>query len=233
VTPIVPAGGRAGRGLRTPAAAFGGSEAAIESSALNYPDFVVFDIDPFIFPEGQKPVVRHGEKDPDYSRPGFAAARRAALWVRGALDGLGLRAFVKTSGKTGLHVFVPIRRRYTYAQTHAFAKTLVEWLAAQHPAELTTAWAVDQRVGKVFLDYNQNARGKTIAGVYSLRPIPEAAVSVPVTWEELEAGFDPLRWTIETVFDRLARTGDLWAGLLDAAQELHLGGPEGARARGR
>src|SRR5579864_280515 len=232
-TPIVPAGGRAGRGPRTPAAAFGGSEAAIESSALNYPDFVVFDIDPFIFPEGQKPVVRHGEKDPDYSRPGFAAARRAALWVRGALDGLGLRAFVKTSGKTGLHVFVPIRRRYTYAQTHAFAKTLVEWLAAQHPAELTTAWAVDQRVGKVFLDYNQNARGKTIAGVYSLRPIPEAAVSVPVAWDELEAGFDPLRWTITTVFDRLARTGDLWAGLLDAAQELHLGGGGGAPARGR
>ena len=233
VAPIPPGRGQAGRGARRPATTFGGSEAAIEASTLNYPDVVVFDIDPFIFPEGQKPVVRHGEKDPDYSRPGFAAARRATLRVRDALDGLGLRAFVKTSGKTGLHVVVPIRRRYPYTQTHAFAKTLVEWLTARHPDELTTAWAVEQRVGKVFLDYNQNARGKTMASIYSLRPIPEAAVSVPVTWEELEAGFDPLQWTIETVFDRLARTGDLWAGLLDAAQELDLGGREGARARGR
>jgi bifunctional non-homologous end joining protein LigD len=229
------------RGHR-PAATFGGSEAAIEASTLNYPDFVVFDIDPFLFPKGEKPVVRHGEKDPDYSRRGFGAARQATLWVRGALDELGLRAFVKTSGKTGLHVVVPIVRRYTYAETHAFARTLVEWLTAQHPDDLTTAWAVEQRVGKVFLDYNQNARGKTMASVYSLRPIPEATVSVPVTWAELEAGFDPLQWTIETVFDRLAQTGDLWAGVLDAAQELNLrpahraggqGGQSPARAEGR
>ena len=216
VTPIP------GRGVRRPTTTFSGSEAAIEGSTLNYPDFVVFDVDPFIFPAGQKPVVRHGEKDPEYSRRGFAAARQATFWVRDALEGLGLRAFVKTSGKTGMHVLVPIKRRYTYAQTHAFAKTLVEWLTAQHPDELTTAWAVEQRVGKVFLDYNQNVRGKTMASVYSLRPIPEAAVSMPVTWEELEAGFDPLQWTIETVFDRLARTGDVWAHILDAAQELHL-----------
>ncbi|HLW46877.1 MAG TPA: non-homologous end-joining DNA ligase [bacterium] len=227
------------RGANRPATVFGGSEAVIEASTLNYPDFVVFDIDPFLFPKGEKPVVRHGEKDPDYSRQGFAAARRATLWVREALDQLGLRAFVKTSGKTGLHVVVPLKRRYTYAQTHAFARTFAEWLTAQHPDELTTAWAVEQRVDKVFLDYNQNARGKTMASVYSLRPIPEATVSVPVKWEELEAGFDPLEWTIETVFDRLARTGDLWAGVLDAAQELNLrgagtpAGPQQARAEGR
>ena len=213
-----------GRSPRRPAATFGGSEAGIGASVLNYPDVVVFDIDPFLFPKGQKPVVRHGEKDPDYSRSGFAAARHAGLWVRDALAGLGLTSFLKTSGKTGLHVFVPIRRRYRYAQTHAFARTLAEWLTGQHPGELTTAWAVDQRVGKVFLDYNQNVRGKTIAGVYSLRPIPEAAVSVPVTWDELDAGFDPLQWTIETVFDRLAKVGDLWAHLLDEVQDLDLGG---------
>lgn len=231
VTPISPAREGWPRGARRPTTVFGGSEAAIASSTLNFPDVVVFDIDPFIFPKGETPVVRHGEKDPDYSRRGFAGARRAALWVREALDGLGLRAFVKTSGKTGLHVLVPIRRRYTYAQTHAFAKTLLEWLAAGHPDELTTAWPVEQRIGKVFLDYNQNARGKTMASVYSLRPIPEAAVSVPVTWEELEAGFDPLQWTIVTVFDRLARAGDPWAGILDAAQELNLDGGEKSRAK--
>ncbi len=209
-----------GRGRGRPGTSFAGSERAIEGSVLNYPDFVVFDIDPFLYPEGQGPTRRHGELDPDYTRRGFEAARQAALWLAEALQPLGLRAYPKTSGKTGLHVFLPIARRYTYAETHAFAKTIAGWLAGRHPEELTVAWAVRERVGKVFLDYNQNARGKTLAGVYSLRPVPQATVSVPVTWEELRVGVDPLAWTIETVFDRLRRAGDLWAGILDAAQDL-------------
>ncbi len=211
-----------GRGPARPTASFAGSEAAIERSVLNYPDFVVFDIDPFVFPEGARPAKRHGEYDPDYTRRGFEAARQAALWLGDALDALGLRSFLKTSGKTGLHVFVPVARRYTYAQTHAFAKTTAEWLVRQHADVLTTAWAVRERVGKVFLDYNQNVRGKTLASVYSLRPVPEATVSVPVTWDELRAGFDPLVWTISTVADRLRHVGDLWAGILDAGQRLEI-----------
>jgi bifunctional non-homologous end joining protein LigD len=214
ITPV------AARRKDRPGTAFSGSEEAIAGSALNYPDFVVFDIDPFLFPEGKGPSKRHGEYDPDYTRKGFEAARQAALWLGEALDGLGLRAFAKTSGKTGLHVFVPIVRRYTYAQTHAFAKTVTTWLTQQHPEALTTAWAVPERVGKVFLDYNQNVRGKTLASVYSLRPVPQATVSVPVTWEELRTGFDPLQWTIATVFDRLERAGELWADILKAAQAL-------------
>jgi bifunctional non-homologous end joining protein LigD len=209
-----------GRGRDRPGTTFAGSEEAIERSTLNYPDFVVLDIDPFLFPEGKGPTKRHGEFDPDYTHKGFEAARTAALLLGTALDGLGLRSFVKTSGKTGLHVFIPIERRYTYEQTHAFAKTMTTWLASQHPDTLTTAWSVRDRVGKVFLDYNQNLRGKTLASVYSLRPVPEATVSVPVTWEELRAGVDPLQWTIATVFDRLERVGDLWAKILDAAQPI-------------
>jgi len=211
-----------GRGPARPATSFAGSEAAIEGSVLNYPDFVIFDIDPFVFPEGVQPTKRHGEYDPDYTRRGFEAARQAALWLGEALDAVGLRSFLKTSGKTGLHAFVPIARRYTYAQTHAFAKTTADWLVRQHPDALTTAWAVRERVGKVFLDYNQNVRGKTLASVYSLRPVPDATVSVPVTWDELRAGFDPLVWTISTVADRLRRVGDLWAGILAAAQRLEI-----------
>ena len=203
-----------------PPASFAGSEDAIAASILNYPDFVVFDIDPFLFPPGTGPTLRHGEHDPDYTHRGFEAARRAALWLGDALEALGLRAFAKTSGKTGLHVFVPIVRKYTYAQTHAFAKTMATWLLQRHPEELTTAWGVEERVGKVFLDYNQNVRGKTLAGIYSLRPVPQATVSVPVTWAELRAGFDPLAWTNTTVFDRLARVGDLWADILKSAQSL-------------
>jgi len=205
-----------------PPASFAGSEDAIAQSILNYPDFVVFDIDPFLFPPGTGPTLRHGEHDPDYTHRGFEAARRAALWLGDALEALGLRAFAKTSGKTGLHVFVPIVRKYTYAQTHAFAKTMATWLLQRHPEELTTAWGVDERVGKVFLDYNQNVRGKTLAGIYSLRPVPQATVSVPVTWAELRVGFDPLAWTSTTVFDRLARVGDLWADVLKSAQTLEV-----------
>jgi len=209
-----------GRRRDRPGAGFAGSEEAIAKSTLNVPDFVVFDIDPFLFPEGTGPTRRHGEYDPDYTRKGFEAARQAALWLGEALEGLGLRAFAKTSGKTGLHVFIPIARRYTYAQTHAFAKTMATWLVRQHPGALTTAWSVRDRVGKVFLDYNQNVRGKTLASIYSLRPVPQATVGVPVTWDELRAGLDPLRWTITTVFDRLERVGDLWADILNAAQEI-------------
>ena len=215
---VTPVAGR--RGARP--GAFSGSEETIAKSALNLPDFVVFDIDPFLFPEGTGPTRRHGELDPDYTRKGFEAARQAALWLGEALEGLGLRAFLKTSGKTGLHAFIPIVRRYTFAQTHAFAKTMATWLTGQHPDALTTAWSVRDRVGKVFLDYNQNLRGKTLASIYSLRPVPQATVSVPVTWDELRAGFDPLRWTIATVFDRLERVGDLWADVLEAAQEIAL-----------
>jgi bifunctional non-homologous end joining protein LigD len=211
-----------GRGRDRPGTAFSGSEEAIGGSTLNSPDFVVFDIDPFLFPPGQGPTRRHGELDPDYSRRGFEAARQAALWLGDTLEALGLRGFVKTSGKTGLHVFVPIVRRFTYAQTHAFAKTVTAWLSQQHPEALTTAWAVPERLGRVFLDYNQNIRGKTLASIYSVRPVPEATVSMPVTWEELRTGFDPLVWTTRTVFDRLARVGDLWANILEAGQGLEL-----------
>lgn len=181
-----------------------GSEEAISRSPLNYPDFVVFDLDP-------APAAQ-----------GFEAARRAALWLGELLEELGLRSFVKVSGQTGLHVFVPIVRRYTFSQTHAFAKTVAAWLVQQHPDALTDAWAVRDREGKVFIDYNQNVRGKTLASVYSLRPVPEATVSVPVTWEELRAGVDPLRWTITTVFDRLARVGDLWRDILTTRQRLEI-----------
>ncbi len=230
---VAPVRGRSPRGARSsrPAGSFAGSERAIEESALNYPDFVVFDIDPFLFPEGKGPTRRHGEYDPDYTRRGFEAARQAALWLGSALESIGLTSFAKTSGKTGLHVFVPIARRHTYAHTHAFAKTTAEWLAHQHPDNLTTAWAVRDRVGKVFLDYNQNVRGKTLASVYSLRPVPDATVSVPVTWDELRAGFDPLQWTIATVFDRLERVGDLWAGILKEAQRLNVSAADSGRKR--
>ncbi|MDR7595481.1 MAG: non-homologous end-joining DNA ligase [Armatimonadota bacterium] len=199
---------------------FSGSEEALERSVLNYPDFVVLDLDPFLLPEGEGLRRRGREYDPEYSRRGFEAARQAALWLEEVLSGLGLRAFVKTSGKTGLHVFVPVRRTYTYRETHAFAKTVCGWLSQRHPDVLTVAWRVRDRVGKVFLDYNQNVRGKTLAVAYSLRPTPQATVSVPVTWDELRAGFDPLQWNARTVPERLRQRGDPWQDILAHPQQL-------------
>src|SRR5439155_358887 len=142
----------------TAGTAFATSEQALRDSTLNRPDYVVFDVDPYLFPDNKLPQ-RKGEKDPDYSRRGFDAAVEAALLLRDVLKRLKLDGFVKTSGKTGLHLFVPIVRRYTFEQTHAFAKTVTQYLEGLHPGKVTTAWAAEQRVGKVFLDYNQNRLG--------------------------------------------------------------------------
>ncbi len=196
------------------------SEAALRNSVLNFPDQLVFDVDPYIFPKGQQPRKGPGEKDPDYSRRGFEAAREAAFELRRLLEGMGLQTFVKTSGKTGLHLYVPIARRYTYDETHAFAKAICQFLAGEHPDRLTTEWAVERRVGKVFLDYNQNRLGATLASAYSLRPTPQATVSTPVTWRELERGFDPLTFTYETVPVRLRKTADPWKEMGKLHQRL-------------
>ena len=198
---------------------FGASEADLRESVLNRPDFVVFDIDPYLFPDDKLPQ-RKGEKDPDYSRRGFDAARDAAHLVRGVLNQLKLKSFLKTSGKTGLHVFVPLVRRYTFEQTHEFAKTVTQYLEGRHPKRLTTAWAAEKRVGKVFLDYNQNRLGATLASAYSVRPTPEATVSLPLAWKDLDQDLDPLSFTLRTVSVYLKRRKDPWADILAVPQRL-------------
>ncbi len=214
------------RGAEGPRAGveFARSETSRRESVLNRPDYIAFDIDPYIFPDNKLPQ-RKGEKDPDYSRRGFDAATEAAFSLRKILKSLALESFVKTSGKTGLHVFVPIERRYTYEQTHAVAKTITQHLEAQHPKTITTEWDTAKRVGKVFLDYNQNRLGATLASAYSVRPTPEAGVSWPLTWSELEAGLDPLEFTLQSIPERIKGRRDPWRTLLAKPQRLekHLG----------
>ncbi|HEY3247808.1 MAG TPA: hypothetical protein VGK88_05920 [bacterium] len=225
ITPVARGeGGRAPNrsrrsGPRPAGTEFAGSEDGLRGSALNRPDYVVFDIDPYIFPDNKLPQ-RKGEKDPDYSRRGFDAATEAAFALRKILRDLALDSFVKTSGKTGLHVFVPIERRYTFDQTHAVAKTITQYLESQQPQKITTEWDTAKRVGKVFLDYNQNRIGATLASAYSVRPTPEAGVSFPLTWKELEAGLDPLEFNLRTVPDVMARRRDPWKTLLAKPQRL-------------
>jgi bifunctional non-homologous end joining protein LigD len=181
---------------------------------VGYPDFIVFDLDPYIY-SGRE--ARGAE--PELNRSAFARTCEVALWLRDILHGLSLSSFVKTSGRTGLHVYVPILRQFDYRAVRSAAETIGRYLRQGHPGEITMDWPVEKRTGKVFLDYNQNMRGKTLASVYSARPAPEATVSVPLRWDELGEVY-PTDFTILTTPGRLSQVGDLWAGILDARRDL-------------
>ena len=179
-----------------------------------YPDFIIFDIDPYIY-SGKEAVGA----EPELNRAAFSRTCQVALKLKETLESLSFPSFVKTSGRTGLHVFVPILRKLDFHATHSAAETLSRFLRQQHPAEITVDWTVEKRTGKVFLDYNQNVRGKTLASIYSPRPSPEASVSVPLRWDELDKVY-PTDFTILTTPDRLAEVGDLWANILEAKIDL-------------
>jgi bifunctional non-homologous end joining protein LigD len=164
------------------------------------PDFALFDLDPT--PEA-----------------GFAASAEVALLVRDALAAVDLRGYPKTSGADGVHVLVPLARRYGYDQTRGLVLAVTRALASMRPDLVTTEWSKAKRHG-VLIDANQNGPGRTIAFAYSVRPMPGAPVSAPVTWDELEAGVDPGDFTMAVVLDRLSRLGDLHAPVLEDHQAL-------------
>lgn len=193
---------------------FAGSLERIERSVLNYPDFIVFDLDPFIYSGREAPGA-----EPELNREAFARTCEAARWLKELLDSLGLPSFVKTTGRTGLHIYVPIVRRLDFDAARAACETVGRFLVRAHPAQITMEWAVGRRTRKVFVDYAQNVRGKTLASVYSPRAAPEAPVSMPVRWDELERIY-PTEFTLLTAPGRLASVGDLWAGILDAKRDL-------------
>jgi len=181
---------------------------------LGYPDFIIFDLDPYIY-SGREP---HGA-EPELSRAGFAKVTEVAWWLKETLDELSLSAFIKTSGKTGLHVYVPIVRNLDYKAVRAAAETIGRFLLQRHPAEITMEWTQRKRMGKVFVDHNQNVRGKTLASAYSPRPDPEATISTPLRWEELGKVY-PTDFSVLTLPDRLKATGDLWADIISAKRDL-------------
>jgi bifunctional non-homologous end joining protein LigD len=164
------------------------------------PDFVLFDLDP----------------SPDV---GFAETVEVALLVKQALDAFGLVGFPKTSSAEGMHVLVPIERRYTYDDTRQFAEIVGGAIARTHRGLATTEWTKSKRRG-VLIDANQNGEGKTIASVYSVRPRAGAPVSTPLRWEEVNDKLDPLSFTMETVLERVQRHGDLFEGVLTTKQRL-------------
>jgi bifunctional non-homologous end joining protein LigD len=194
---------------------FTGSEAALERSILNYPDFVVFDLDPYLY-SGRE--ARGAE--PELNRKAFARTRTLALRIRDLLDALDLATFIKTSGRTGLHLYLPIKRELSYDEVREIAGTIARHVRNDHPREVTIEWSVSARRGKIFFDFNQNSRGKSVATPFSPRKHPAGTVSATLWWEELEKVY-PTDFTLLTMPDRLEEDGDPWAGILEAKQDLH------------
>jgi bifunctional non-homologous end joining protein LigD len=181
---------------------------------LNYPDYVVFDIDPYIYSgkEGK------GE-EPELNTVAFEKGKEVAFWLRDLLQSMSLEAIVKTSGKTGLHVFVPIRRTLDFDAAREVSEKVGRHLMRAHPKDITLEWSVPKRTGKIFMDYNMNVRGKTLNVAYSPRGAPGAPVSMPLSWEEL-AKAHPLDFRLTNAAERLARTGDRWEEALARKQSL-------------
>jgi bifunctional non-homologous end joining protein LigD len=163
---------------------------------VNRPDYLHFDLDPV-------------------AGASFARVRETALLVREALEALGMTVLAKTTGSSGIHVYVPIARGPLQKKVWTFAKEFAHVMESRAPKLVTAEYRVAHRPrGRVLVDYNQNAWGRTLASVYSVRPTPKAAVSTPVTWTEIEKGLEIDDFRIDNVPARVKKVGDLWKPLL-------------------
>ncbi|MGH2732076.1 MAG: non-homologous end-joining DNA ligase [Actinomycetota bacterium] len=169
---------------------------------LDEPDFAVLDLDPF------EPIP-------------FSEVRAVARLVRTVLDRLGLKGYPKTSGGAGLQVFIPLRPGHTYPEVREFCSALGRLISAAYPERATVETSMPRRAGKVFIDANQNARGKTLIAPYSVRPYPGAPVSMPLRWEELDGDFFPEQFTIATALERIGQVGDLFLPARLLRQDLN------------
>jgi bifunctional non-homologous end joining protein LigD len=161
-----------------------------------------------------RPDYLHFDLDPVEGTP-FQRVLETALLVRDALAALEITSYAKTTGSRGIHVYVPIVRGPDQKQVWSFAKRFSKELAQRHPKIVTAEYRVAKRPkGRVLVDYNQNAWNRTLASVYSLRPKPEATVSTPVTWKEVERGVRIQDFTMMNVPQRVRKLGDLWAPLV-------------------
>src|SRR5687768_4998948 len=163
---------------------------------VDRPDYLHFDLDPV---------------------PGasFEKVIETALLLREGLESLKMPSYAKTTGSKGIHIYIPIERGPTQKQVWGFAKEFAHALAAQAPQLITAVYKVSKRPkGRVLVDYNQNAWGRTLASIYSIRPRPTATVSTPVKWSAVENGITIEQFRIDNLPARLRRLGDLWKPLL-------------------
>jgi bifunctional non-homologous end joining protein LigD len=167
---------------------------------LEQPDWVLFDLDP-----GKGP---------------WEELIRVATALRETLEALGLESFPKTSGKRGLHVFVPLGSRHTHEQATRFAHTVASHVAGQLKDISTTERAINKRHGRLYIDAGQNGRGRTVVAPYSLRAVDGASFSAPLEWSEVTRRLDPSRFNLKTLRERLEAVGDLFAPVLKGKQRL-------------
>jgi DNA ligase D len=172
----------------------------VRSADVDHPDELRIDLDP---------------------QPGtdFADAIRAAAEARRLLEELGYTGFPKTSGGRGIHIYVRIEPRWTFTDVRHAAIGFGRELGRRLPDQVTTNWWKEERGERIFIDYNQNARDRTIASAYSVRPKPGATVSAPVTWDELP-GVTPEDFTVATMPTRFAQRGDVHAAIDEVEHSL-------------
>src|SRR3989454_6960527 len=170
---------------------------------VEHPDYLFFDLDPF----------------PPYT---YEDVLTVARHIKALLDQLGLAAYPKTSGATGMQIYMPLEQgRYAYEIVRAFVGACGRLIAHADRERVTMAWKIADRAGKVFIDHNMNRSGANISATYSLRPEPRAPVSTPLTWDEVsEGGFEPRDFRIDNVWERFERVGDLFDGVKTKAMDL-------------
>ncbi|MFN2443040.1 MAG: non-homologous end-joining DNA ligase [Thermoanaerobaculia bacterium] len=169
-----------------------------------------------------RPDFLHFDLDPGPGS-GFAEVRETALRLRDLLSELGIGSSAKTSGSKGIHMYVPIRRGPLQKEVWTVAKAVAIQMESMYPKLVTAEYRkVNRPHGRVLVDYNQNAWGRTLASIYSVRPTPEASVSMPVTWEEVENGVEIADFTLFNARDRIVSAGDLWKPLLQSRGRVDL-----------
>jgi bifunctional non-homologous end joining protein LigD len=167
---------------------------------LDKPDWIVIDLDP----EGVT----------------FEDVIQVARTVHDIAKEWGVPAYPKTSGKTGIHIFMPMGAKYTYEQAKNFAHLFALEVNRREPKLTSVERMPEKRKHKIYVDFLQNREGQTLAAPYSMRPTPEASVSMPLHWEEVKPGLKPSDFTIENALKRLKKTGDLWAPVLGKGIDL-------------
>ncbi len=170
--------------------------------SFSQPDLMLFDLDPF-------------------HPADFKEAARVALIIRDGLRELGLKAYPKTSGATGLHLLVGVERKYEFKEIREMVRIIGSMIQSLHPGVIAEQRPIEKRRGKVLLDFAQNSLGRTITSPYSLKPVPGAAVSAPLQWRELEQlDFKPQDFNIHTIPERIRKIGDPILPILKEQQDL-------------
>ena len=167
----------------------------------DYPDYLIMDIDP----------------SPKNS---FDQVIETAIVIKEILDEAKVNGYCKTSGASGLHIYIPLAKKYDYKTAYDFAEVIAHLTVERLPGFTSVERSLSKRGNKIYVDYMQNRRGQTIAAPYSLRPVEAATVSTPLEWKEVDHKLSPSQFTIKNIFQRIKKKGDLFQPLLTGANSI-------------